>query len=71
MTEIFHNPRCSKSRETLQLLEAQGIQPETTLYLKTPPTKTRLKEILKMLGIRQKNIWKTRENAGKRGKLLA
>lgn len=35
---IFHNPRCSKSRETLQLLEARGLQPQVVEYLDTPPT---------------------------------
>ncbi len=51
MVEIYHNPRCSKSRQTLQLLQEQGIEPEIVLYLEKPPAKKRLKEIVKMLGL--------------------
>jgi arsenate reductase len=35
---IWHNPRCSKSRQTLQLLRDRGIEPKIVEYLKTPPT---------------------------------
>jgi len=48
--EIWHNPRCSKSRQTLALLEEQGIEPEVVRYLEDPPSKTRLKAVAKMLG---------------------
>ncbi len=48
---IYHNPRCSKSRQTLQLLEARGIAPKIVEYLKTPPSQGELKSILKKLGI--------------------
>lgn len=41
--EIYHNPRCSKSRQTLQLLEESGFQPRITEYLKTPPDKAELR----------------------------
>lgn len=51
MVQILHNPRCSKSRETLQLLESQGLTPEIQLYLEKPPTKKALKEILSKLGM--------------------
>ncbi|MFD1384936.1 arsenate reductase (glutaredoxin) [Rhodanobacter aciditrophus] len=51
MTVIYHNPRCSKSRETLQLLEDNNIIPEVKLYLQTPPTKEELKELLNKLGM--------------------
>lgn len=47
---IYHNPRCSKSRETLTLLEQQGVDPHVVLYLDTPPTKDELKKLLKELG---------------------
>lgn len=40
---IYHNPRCSKSRETLKLLEDEGITPEVILYLDTPPSAERCK----------------------------
>jgi len=49
--QIFHNPRCRKSRETLELITDQGIEPEIILYLDKPPTQKRLKEILAMLNI--------------------
>ncbi|MBJ3815105.1 arsenate reductase (glutaredoxin) [Shimwellia pseudoproteus] len=48
---IYHNPRCSKSRETLALLQQHGVTPEVVLYLETPPDKTTLKALLKMLGM--------------------
>jgi len=51
MTEIYHNPRCSKSRQTLQLLEDHNINAQIVLYLETPPSATKLKNILKMLNM--------------------
>lgn len=48
---IYHNPRCSKSRQALQLLEERGIDPVIVLYLEHPPTKTQLQALLKKLGI--------------------
>lgn len=47
---IYHNPRCSKSRETLALLEQHGVTPEVVLYLETPPSAEELKTLLKELG---------------------
>jgi len=49
--KIYHNPRCSKSRETLKLLQAQGIEPEIIEYLKTPPSAGELADILDKLGL--------------------
>jgi len=49
-TTIFHNPRCSKSRATLALLEERGIEPEIRLYLQDPPDATELAGILDLLG---------------------
>jgi len=49
--QIFHNPRCSKSRQTLALLEEKGVHVEVILYLETPPTVKELKAILKKLGM--------------------
>lgn len=46
---IFHNPRCSKSRATLALLQERGIQPDIRLYLENPPSKSELREILALL----------------------
>ncbi len=47
---IYHNPRCSKSRETLSLLKANGVEPEVVLYLETPPDAVTLKSLLSQLG---------------------
>lgn len=47
---IYHNPRCSKSRETLALLEAHGCTPEVIRYLETPPDVARLQQLVNALG---------------------
>lgn len=47
---IYHNPRCSKSRATLQLLEERGIHPEIVLYLETPPDADALRGLIAALG---------------------
>ncbi|MDF1853941.1 arsenate reductase (glutaredoxin) [Pseudooceanicola sp.] len=49
--EIWHNPRCSKSRQTLALLQDRGITPEVRLYLENPPTQDELQTALQMLGL--------------------
>lgn len=61
MTTIYHNPRCSKSRETLQLLEAQGIKPDVVLYLETPPDAPTLKNLLKKLGLKPRELMRQKE----------
>jgi arsenate reductase (glutaredoxin) len=48
---IYHNPRCSKSRQTLALLEAHGIAPRVVEYLKTPPDRATIAALLRKLGI--------------------
>ncbi|HET9273496.1 MAG TPA: arsenate reductase (glutaredoxin) [Methyloceanibacter sp.] len=53
---IYHNPRCSKSRATLELLEAQGVKPKVIEYLKTPPSAAELKAILKKLGLSPRDL---------------
>lgn len=58
---IFHNPRCSKSRQTLALLEENGHAPEIVEYLKTPPTKEQLKEILTALGMSPRELMRKGE----------
>jgi arsenate reductase len=60
--EIFHNPRCSKSRQTLQLLQDQGVEPEITEYLKTPPTKQQLIQVLDMLGMEPRELMRKKES---------
>ena len=52
MVTIYHNPRCSKSRETLALLQERGIEPEVVLYLQTPPANDTLHILLQKLGCR-------------------
>lgn len=47
---LYHNPRCSKSRAALKYLADKGIQPQVIEYLKTPPTKSELEELLRKLG---------------------
>lgn len=49
---IYHNPRCSKSRETLALLKEKGVEPQVVLYLDTPPDAAGLKKLLTMLGMK-------------------
>lgn len=58
---IYHNPRCSKSRATLKLLEAQGIEPEVVEYLKHPPSAAELKSMLNKLGISAKELLRQKE----------
>ena len=48
---LYHNPRCSKSRQTLALLEERGIEPEIIEYLKTPPDAATITGLLGKLGI--------------------
>ncbi|WP_299734411.1 arsenate reductase (glutaredoxin) [uncultured Endozoicomonas sp.] len=54
--QIYHNPRCSKSRQTLALLEEQGITPEIILYLETPPNADNIKELLGQLEISAREL---------------
>ena len=59
--KIYHNPRCSKSRETLKLLQAKGIEPEIIEYLKTPPTEQELADILDLLGLEPRDLMRKKE----------
>ncbi len=65
MTTIYHNPRCSKSRQTLSLLEQHGLDPEIIEYLKTPPSAAELKNILKMLEMTPRELLRRGEDAYK------
>ncbi len=60
--KIYHNPRCSKSRAALALLEEQGVDAEVVKYLDTPPTKEEIKALLKMLGISARELMRTKED---------
>ena len=59
---IYHNPRCSKSRQTLQLLRDNGVEPKIVEYLKIPLQKSELKNIADMLGLRPKEFIRKNEN---------
>ncbi len=59
--KIYHNPRCSKSRQTLQLLQDQGIEPEIFEYLKTAPTTTELEDILQKLNMEPRELMRKKE----------
>ena len=59
---IYHNPRCSKSRKTLELIKSKGIKPVIIEYLKYPPTRKKLKEILAMLKLEPRQLMRTNEN---------
>ena len=54
--KIFHNPRCSKSRQTLQLIEASGKEVEVIEYLTNSPSKKELASIIKLLGIKPEEL---------------
>ncbi|NCF61426.1 MAG: arsenate reductase (glutaredoxin) [Gammaproteobacteria bacterium] len=59
---IFHNPRCSKSRATLALLQERGLEPEITLYLETPPDAGELRSILNKLGLTARELMRAGES---------
>ena len=59
---IYHNPRCSKSRQTLALLQEQGVEAEVVEYLKTPPDAETLDRILKKLGLEPRELMRTKED---------
>lgn len=69
MVSIYHNPRCSKSRQTLALLEERGIEPEIILYLDTPPSATTLKKLLKLLAISPRDLLRKGEETYKNNNL--
>lgn len=59
--KIFHNPRCSKSRTTLQLLKDKGLDPEIVLYLDNPPGEEEISSILALLGIGPRELMRKGE----------
>jgi len=64
MTELtlYHNPRCSKSRTALELLQGRGLTPTIVHYLETPPTVTELKAVLNKLGIPPRQLLRSGED---------
>ncbi len=69
MTTIYHNPRCSKSRQTLALLRDQGIEPEIMLYLETPLDSALLVDLLSKLGLSAAQLVRRSEQEFKDRKL--
>ena len=62
---ISHNPRCSKSRQTLALVEERGIQPRVVEYLKNIPSASDIETVLEKLGISARDLLRTKEDAYK------
>jgi arsenate reductase len=60
---LYHNPRCSKSRQALELLQARGLSPQVVEYLKTPPDAATLKQLLGQLGLSAKDLLRKKEAA--------
>ncbi len=58
---LYHNPRCSKSRETLKLLQQRQIEPDIRLYLEQPPSREELQTLLEKLGISARQLLRTGE----------
>ncbi|MCT4665474.1 MAG: arsenate reductase (glutaredoxin) [Flavobacteriales bacterium] len=64
--KIYHNPRCSKSRNTLAILEEKGADFSVVKYLDTPPSKKEIEDILKKLGIPAKDLVRKTEDIFKK-----
>lgn len=69
MTTLYHNPRCSKSREALNLLQEEGETLEIVKYIENPPSFQELKQVIELLEIQpidlvrtQESIWKEKFN---------
>jgi arsenate reductase (glutaredoxin) len=60
---LYHNPRCGKSRQTLELLRSRGVEPVIVEYLKTPPDAGELRRILDLLGLTPRELLRKREAA--------
>jgi arsenate reductase len=60
-TKIYHNAKCGTSRNTLALIENAGIQPEVIEYLKTPPSKQELKDLITKMGVPIRDIIRAKE----------
>jgi arsenate reductase len=71
LVTIYHNPKCSKSRQTLALLEERDMELRIVPYLESPPSKSELADIVKMLGIAAADIVRTGEDEYKESGLTA
>ncbi|MEE9590494.1 MAG: arsenate reductase (glutaredoxin) [Hyphomicrobiaceae bacterium] len=61
-TTIFHNPRCSKSRQALEILQSRGIEPTVLHYLDTPPSHDELSDLFRKLGLRPRDIIRSNDS---------
>lgn len=60
-TTIFHNPRCSKSRATLAMLEQRGLEPVVVHYLDNPPDRETIRQLLSLLGLAPRELMRRNE----------
>ncbi len=67
--KIYHNPRCSKSRATLELLRERGVEPEIVEYLQTPPSAQELDSLLRMLSLEPRDLARKNEPAYKQASI--
>ena len=58
---IYHNPRCGTSRNTLEMMREAGVEPQVVEYLKHPPSRTRLKQLLKAAGVSVRDALRSKE----------
>ena len=58
---IYHKPNCSTSRNVLGLIRESGVEPEIVLYLETPPSKKKLRELAKAMGLTARDLLRTKE----------
>ena len=63
MITIWHNPRCSKSRQALELLRSRGVEPHVIEYLKTTPSVAQISEVLEKLGMSARQLMRKKEAA--------
>lgn len=67
--KIYHNPRCSKSRKTLEIIEQKGFKPEVIKYLDTPPTAEEIKTVLGLLNMQPRDLMRKGESQYKENNL--
>jgi arsenate reductase len=67
--KLYHNPRCSKSRQVLQLIESKGINIDVIEYIKQPPSYRELEQLLELLGLEPRQLMRTSEKLYKENKL--
>ena len=59
--KIYHNPRCSKSRKTLEIIQQHGLEPEIVKYLESPPSEKEIGEVLSKLGLEPRELMRKNE----------